>query len=155
MDDVFDKIFKVKTNYVLIGMLVLLLILINLFFIKPIKKIKLIKNQPILYYTDIKENKLNLKEIGEKRVKLDNKILDRLNKKSDLEKVKNEISNVDKEEKAIYKNIDEDATRILSKANEIRKEKGIIIIGIFVIIVYIIICVFFLKMKLKIDLKNN
>ncbi len=155
MDDVFDKIFKVKTNYVLIGMLVLLLILINLFFIKPIKKIKLIKNQPILYYTDIKENKLNLKEIGEKRVKLDNKILDRLNKKSDLEKVKNEISNLDKEEKAIYKNIDEDATRILSKANEIRKEKGIIIIGIFVIIVYIIICVFFLKMKLKIDLKNN
>lgn len=155
MDDVFDKIFKVKTNYVLIGMLILLLILINLFFIKPIKKIKLIKNQPILYYTDIKENKLNLKEIGEKRGKLDNKILDRLNKKSDLEKVKNEISNLDKEEKAIYKNIDEDATRILSKANEIRKEKGIIIIGIFVIIVYIIICVFFLKMKLKIDLKNN
>lgn len=155
MDNAFDKIFKVKFNYILIGMLVLLLILINLFFIKPTKKIKLIKNQPILYYTDIKENKSNLKEIGEKRVKLDNKILDRLNKKSNLENVKKEINNLDNEEKATYKNIDEDATRILSKANEIHKEKGIIIIGVFVIIIYIIICFFFIRIKLKMDLKNN
>ena len=141
------NIFKSRLLWKFICFLIIITMLFFYFIIQPIRTIKWIRNEPVVYYNEI----INMEflENAKKRTELDNSFIDKYkqNKDINLEIIKSDIEKSDDVKLKIYTDIENDAERVLSKIEVINKEKNKIKIGSIIIAVTIIVYVLFIILK--------